>query len=339
MRLTGKQLQQIQEALLDAYGSVDELRMLVRLELDENLNVIAGGDNLRVVTFNLLAWAEQHERLPGLIIGACNQRPGNAALVKLQAETRHWFPLKTPPLDIEWITIPAGTFLMGSDKSKDCMAYDDEMPQHSVHLPEYHIARYPITNAQYLAFVRAAGHPAPEYWANGEPPPSQADHPVVNVIWHDAHAYCAWASRVSGCSIRLPSEAEWEKAARRADGRTWPWGDDLPDASRCNFNRNVGGTTPVGSYPRGASLYEVLDMAGNVWEWTSSRWAEYPYAASDGREAMDGKDDDSGRVLRGGSYYNQAEFVRCAFRDWYVPNSWDVGIGFRVAASPPTSDL
>lgn len=497
MRLSGKQLQQIQEALLDAYSSVDELRMLARFELSENLNAVAGGDNLRVVVFNLLTWAEQHGRMAELLAGACRERPGNALLAQVQADARQWFaalpgqkpnqpslaqtapvvpsgpaaidlflcyshrdldatrqvqellrgaglsawldeglepgtpdwqdaiseairqaqalvvllspnasaspwvkreisyaqahakrifplllagdaatavplslidvqwvdgrgglaaavtsqllpallrhlgraaPVRTPPPDIDWITIPAGPFLMGSDKSQDKLAQDDETPQHSgVHLSEYHIARLPVTNAQYLQFVRAANHKIPEHWIEGEPPPGKSNHPAVNVAWHEAQAYCTWASKVTGRDIRLPSEAEWEKAARGADGRIWPWGNDPPDATRCNFNMEVGDTTPVGNYPRGASPYGVLDMAGNVWEWTNSRLGKYPYVAADGRENVGGPNDNALRVLRGGSYGNVAEYVRCAYRYWDFPLNGDDVIGFRVVASPFTS--
>jgi formylglycine-generating enzyme required for sulfatase activity len=346
MPLSGKQLKQTQDALLDAYATVDDLRMLVRFELNENLNAVAGGDNLRVVVFNLLAWAEQHGRVADLITAACAQRPGNAALAKLQSEATQWFaagpatvtPPITPPLTIEWITIPAGPFLMGSDKSKDKMAHDDEQPQHSVHLPEYHIARVPITNAQYLQFMRAAGQRTPGHWANEEPPPDKANHPVVNVTWHDARAYGAWASKVSGCNIRLPSAAEWEKAARGVDGRIWPWGDEPPNAARCNFRNIVGGTTAVNAYPHGASPYGALDMAGNVWEWTNSWGDKYPYAAADNEENPSGQGDNSLRILRGGAFDLSEDRVRCAACGMFHPLDDFWSLGFRVVLFTSASD-
>src|SRR5690606_17447059 len=129
-------------------------------------------------------------------------------------------------------------------------------------------------------------------------------HPVVNVTWHDALAFCQWAG------VRLPTEAEWEKAARGTDGRIWPWGGNEPTDKLCNFNMNVGDTTPVGAYPAGASPYGCLDMAGNVWEWTISLWGKdankpdygYPYDPNDGREAPDAPDAVR-RTLRGGSWF------------------------------------
>ncbi len=166
--------------------------------------------------------------------------------------------------------------------------------------------------------------------------------------WNDAVAFCRWLRETTGQAFRLPSEAEWEKAARgpvggastgSAGGRIYPWGDEPPGKNRCNFNLNIGDTTPVGRYPRGATPdYGVLDMAGNVWEWTSSLWGKsveksdfgYPYDLKDGRENQDAPSDML-RVLRGGSWYNDARRVRCAYRFWTFPGRGVDCIGFRVA--------
>ncbi len=242
-----------------------------------------------------------------------------------------------PPLDIEWVTIAAGEILMGSDESKDEMAFDDEMPQHRLHLPAYQIARHPITNAQYQVYVEATGRRAPEDWKNGEIPADKQNHPVVYVSWEEANAFCAWYSSAAGYVMRLPSEAEWEKAARGADGRIWPWGNEAPTKDRCNFAGNIGGTTPVGAYPQGASPYGVLDMAGNVWEWTLSMWGEdiqkpqygYPYEAQDGRENIEAPVSVY-RILRGGSWSNIDFCVRCAVRVGISPRSRYGNVGFRV---------
>lgn len=197
------------------------------------------------------------------------------------------------PLDFDWVHIPVGKFLYGSEKD-------------TVELSEFYITRVPVTNAQYKVFVDATGHRLPKHWQGGAIPPGQEAHPVVWVSWEDAQAFCAWAG------VRLPSEEQWEKAARGTDGRTYPWGEAAPDEQRCNFNGYEGSTTPVGNYPAGASPYGVLDMAGNVWEWTNFRQ----------REAL---------IMRGGSWGDDDVFMRSDYRflGWVNPVSWDDGIGFR----------
>jgi formylglycine-generating enzyme required for sulfatase activity len=173
---------------------------------------------------------------------------------------------------------------MGSHPAVDREAAKGELPQHRVHLAEFAIGVVPVTNAQYAAFVGSAAVEAPSYWGQEGIPKGQSDHPVVGVSWLDARAFCDWLSRVTGRGFRLPTEAEWEKAARGADGRTYPWGDRWPEAELCNYEMLVGRTTPVGAYPGNASPYGALDMAGNVGEWTSSLYRPYPYRADDGRE-------------------------------------------------------
>ncbi|MEW6352776.1 MAG: formylglycine-generating enzyme family protein [Pseudomonadota bacterium] len=167
------------------------------------------------------------------------------------------------------VVIPAGAFLMGTDSVQ---SNDENRPQHRVELPAYRIDKYPVTNAQYARFVAATGHRPPSYWENGKIPAGQELHPVTLVSWYDAKAYAEWAGK------RLPSEAEWEKAARGTDGRRWPWGDAM-DPRRLNTYYNVGATTPVTAYPKGASPYGVMDMAGNVSEWTADEFL--PYAGTD----------------------------------------------------------
>ena len=162
---------------------------------------------------------------------------------------------------------------------------------------------------------------------------------MVHVTWHDAVAYCRWLAKATGKPYRLPSEAEWEKAARGTDGRIYPWGDKW-DSRRCNSKEGgPGDTTPVGAYLDGASSYGLLDMAGNVWEWTLSLWGkdwerpdfEYPYKPEDGRENLEAGDSIL-RVLRGGSFHDSVRHVRCARRYGGVPDFRYVG--FRVVLAP-----
>jgi formylglycine-generating enzyme required for sulfatase activity len=156
--------------------------------------------------------------------------------------------------------------------------------------------------------------------------------PVVGITWYEAAAYCRWLSVQTGDNYRLPSEAEWEKAARGTDGRIYPWGNQSPDETRANFE--FGHTMPVESYPAGASPYGVLDMAGNVLEWTRSKYRAYPYAPNDGRE-KGSKPEEKQFTLRGGSWYHNRTYVRCAARYGGYPGSGgDLIRGFRVLLSP-----
>lgn len=229
-----------------------------------------------------------------------------------------------------WITIPAGRFIMGSDPRTAAPPFANERPRQRVELPAFRLSRVPITNTQYHRFVTACSYPAPGHWPAGRPPAGSEEFPVTYVSWHDAQAFCAWAG------VRLPTEAEWEKAARGDDGRWWPWGDALPDATRCHFNGQAQGIAPaaqsvlpVVQFPQGASPYGVLDMAGNVWEWTNSRYRPYPYRAADGRES---RTPGGVRVVRGGSYNHDLRQIRCAARDGMAAGVRDVYIGFRVAS-------
>ena len=230
-----------------------------------------------------------------------------------------------------WITIPAGTLMMGSDPRDAARPYRDEQPQQQVVLPEFRISRVPVTNTQYLKFIASTHHAAPGHWAADQPVKGSEQFPVTYVSWHDAQAFCGWAG------VRLPTEAEWEKAARSDDARWWPWGNDLPDHSRCHFDGQAHGVAPaaqsvlpVGQFPRGASPYGVLDMAGNIWEWTHSLYQDYPYHADDGREdpLTHGQ-----RVVRGGSYNHDLRHIRCAARDGIAAGARDVYVGFRIALS------
>ena len=225
------------------------------------------------------------------------------------------------------VWVPPGPFLMGSDKAKDTKAIDSEFPQHEVDLPGYWIGRYPVTVAQFRIFVEETNYQV-ETERSLEGP---VDHPVRYLTWREAMAYCRWLDEKTRLSVSLPSEAEWEKAARGTDGRIYPWGDDEPTENLCNFGRNVGHPTPVGNYsPKGDSPYGCADMSGNVWEWTRSLYKGYPYDANDGREELES---DRLRVLRGGAFNLTPGGVRCAFRFRFLPDFRLSLNGFRVCVS------
>jgi len=246
---------------------------------------------------------------------------------------------------MQFVEVPAGEFSMGSPQA---MGGNDEHPQHSVALDGYWIGLTEVTNAQYQPFITAGGYDQrelwttngwawrqsknviePEYWGNAQW--NAPDQPVVGVSWYEAIAYTRWLARETGLDVRLPSEAEWEKAARGTDGRIYPWGDQEPTADLINFNSQVKRTTVAGSYPPGASPYGALDMAGNAGEWTSSLRMDYPYQRGDGRENLDAE---GVRVMRGGSWYSEVNSVRVSVRLGLVPQNRRVIVGFRIVWSP-----
>ena len=238
--------------------------------------------------------------------------------------------------DVEMLRIPAGPFLMGSDDGPA-----DERPQHRISLPEFSIDRLPVTNAQFARFLESKGVGAVtgDRWYDIDDNDArihrrdgkwQADsgfenHPVVEVSWFGAAAYCGWAGK------RLPTEAEWEKSARGTDGRKFPWGNEPPDRTRAHFTGGWNDLRPVGGFPKGASPYGVLDLAGNGWEWVSSAYLPYPYNASDGREDLKPP---QVRVTRGGGHDSPAEELTTTHRGAHVSRNFRSGhhnIGFRCA--------
>lgn len=224
-------------------------------------------------------------------------------------------PTSAPSTKENMVYIPGGEFIMGSD-----VGNNDEKPQMAVYLDGFNIDIYPVTNAQYKEFVDATGHRLPRSWKTGTYPEGKAQSPVVWVSWDDAQVYCQWAGK------RLPTEAEWEKAARGSDGRKWPWGNDF-DSSKANTAASgIGDTTPVGQYPAGASPFGVLDMAGNVWEWTADWYQAYP-----GNVSQVDRFGEKYKVFRGGSWFDDASFVRTSARNNAAPTFMFSTIGFRCA--------
>ena len=277
----------------------------------------------------LVTYFDHRQRVGDLIAELEKRRP-NTNWPQLPASptngTTRQTDYKTKYGEPDWVEIPAGKFWMGSESKA---AYGDEKPVHQVYLDTYLIGRTPVTNAQYQLFVAATGHEAPEHWKDGSVPKGLADHSVVYVSWQDALAYCRWLSEVVGKEIMLPSEAEWEKAARGdKDKRAYPWGDIFYPQRANTRGGGPGQTTAVGSYPQGASPYGILDMSGNVWEWTRSLLKAYPYLPDDGRENLE---EDDARGVRGGAFLvNQRYSLGGAIRKYYNPHLRFNDMGFRV---------
>ena len=243
-----------------------------------------------------------------------------------------------------FVEIPAGPFTMGSDPAKDPLAFDNERwspaaAQGTVDLPAFYIGRYEVTVAQFGAFVTATGHRADEQALRGA-----GNHPVAAVTWPEALAYCRWLETSlqssphtparlqellrQGWRVVLPSEAQWEKAARGADGRIYPWGRE-PRTDRANFGGSA--PMPVGSFPCPECPYPVADLSGNVWEWTRSPYQPYPYDPADDRTGLAA---DALWVMRGGSFADAARTVRAAVRGGADPGARRPFIGFRVVLAP-----
>ena len=219
---------------------------------------------------------------------------------------------------------------MGSDKARDSQANEDnEMPQHPVDVGDFAIGQHPITVAEYACAVHAkvVDEPQGTLGTDWHTQQAHSDHPVVCIAWNNAVAYTSWLARVTNQPWRLPTEAEWEKAARGTDGRIYPWGDGF-DKALCNTPESgIETTTPVGSYPASESPYHVQDMAGNMWQWTSSLFAPYPYHQDDGRENLQSP---GNRTLRGGSWDYVAKYARAAYRYSYRPDVFGGIAGLRL---------
>jgi formylglycine-generating enzyme required for sulfatase activity len=243
-----------------------------------------------------------------------------------------------PPVPGEMVLIPAGEFQMGCDLAHNdgftCPA--DELPLHTVTLDAYRIDKYEVTNQEYAQCVAVGSCTAPEftysysrtsYYGNL----TYANYPVIYVNWSQSNAYCTWAGK------RLPSEAEWEKAARGPTVQAFPWGDGSPTCAQANFWPTipcVGDTNTVGSYPAGASPYNAMDMAGNVWEWVND-WYQSDYYSVSPVSNPPGPAAGSSKLVRGGSYYFTYGYIRIAFRRPYGPEPRSGSdIGFRCASSP-----
>jgi formylglycine-generating enzyme required for sulfatase activity/class 3 adenylate cyclase len=239
------------------------------------------------------------------------------------------------------VLVPAGAFLMGEGRER-----------HEVSLPQYRIGRYPVTNAEYRLFMDAGGYKERRWWTDAgwlEIGQSQnqprfwhdarfnkPNQPIMGLSWYECVAYCRWLSHESGGLLRLPTEAEWEKAARGCDGLLFPWGGEF-DPARLNGrgprDSQVCATTPVGIYPNGVSAFGLYDCAGNTWEWCSTRWKKpFPYDVAQDEWSADYLQGQNLRVLRGGSWYDTREATSCTHRFKFQPYGWNDRGGFRVVS-------
>jgi formylglycine-generating enzyme required for sulfatase activity len=223
------------------------------------------------------------------------------------------------------VLVPAGEFVMGTNDR-----LPDEGPEHKVTLPAFYIDKYEVTNLQYKQFIDATNRKSPENFRNRTFPQGKVDHPVTYVSWYDANEYCEWAGK------RLPSEQEWEKAARSTDARIYPWGNDFA-ISRANTPQRwtvletEGDTTPVGAFPTGVSAYGTYDMSGNVWEWTASWYKPHP-----GNTRITENYGEKYKVLKGGSWWD-CTFYKCGIsapsynRSFFLQSTKNKSFGFRCA--------
>ena len=266
--------------------------------------------------------------------GVSKVEPNSLAVVEAMLTPDQWVDIDT------LVLIPGGEFTMGSDQLRTS---PQNSPAHTVNLPDFRIDKYPTTNAQYARFVADAKYRPPADWEGGKFPESEALRPVTMVSWYDASNYCTWAKK------RLPSESEWEKAARGTDKRRWPWGDNM-DATRLNTYYSVGSATDVTSYANGASPYGVMDMAGNVFQWIEDDFLPYSgsSAPSDlfkGKIGVANTPQDRAmkvvdlvgvdakyKVLRGGSWKSDPFSTATYHRNYSWPNYASDFFGFRCAA-------
>ena len=277
----------------------------------------------------LIQYCRRQGRMGDLLRALEGERPSKyqELLASLTPAVKHFEPEANSfvheKTGLEFVRIPAGEFLFGEKNFR-------------IYLPEYWISKTPVTFAAYQRFIRAnPDYPVPfmdDIWVQPynwdvqwrSYPADKVNHPIVLVSWYDAVAFCEWAG------LQLPTEEQWEKAVRGTDGRTYPWGNEMPTDKLCNFAKNIGGTTPVGQYsPQGDSPYGCVDMSGNVWEWCLNKHEKPEDTTIDQSKAW--------RVLRGGSWLYFNSDIHATSRLYDVPNLRDYDIGFRVVVRRPPS--
>jgi formylglycine-generating enzyme required for sulfatase activity len=281
----------------------------------EKLKVQPGADQVKPAAKKIKAVEEETKKSPDM--------PENVKKViskahKIDKNKNGYWEAYYKDYDITMIYIPPGKFMMGSVDGDDY-----EKPLHEIDLDGYWIGKYEVTFAQYERYCNEAKIEIPDDKGWG-----RENRPVIYVSWDDAAAYCQWLSQKTGLKFKLPTEAQWEKAARGNDQRKYPWGSREPDKDLANFSSNIGKTTPVDSYPAGASTYGLLDMAGNVWEWCSD-WYKVDYYKNSPPKNPEGPNSGSNRVFRGGGWSFGARILRCAFRGDTGPSDRSYVLGFR----------
>lgn len=220
----------------------------------------------------------------------------------------------------DMVLIPGGEFTMGSNDW-----WPKVQPEHTRDVPPFYLDRFEVTNSDYMEFVAETGYPMPNHWKGGSIPEGREDHPVVYVTWYDADAYCGWRGK------RLPTEVEWEKAARGPEAWTFPWGDKFERDYANTPQYGYGDTLPIGSFEEGKSAYGIYDMAGNAWEWTASWFKPYP-----GNNHPDENYGERYKVLKGGSWYD-CTYYKCGIsapaynRIFFQPRTKNNNFGFRCA--------
>lgn len=235
-----------------------------------------------------------------------------------------------PPAKRGMVFIPGGEFLRGRSHAlpDDGVKWfpelvQDDRPARAIAVDPFYLDQYEVTNEQFQRFVEATRHRAPYNWPKGQLPAGKEKLPVAAIDWNDARAYCEWAGK------RLPTEAEWERAARGlAEGKVYPWGDQRPTKQDACYD-TLKGPCPVGQFP--ANSFGLYDMAGNVWEWTADWYAREYYAAAPGRNPK-GPERGQYRVIRGGSWADVTKYLTCAYRSWARPLERSPNIGVRCAA-------
>jgi formylglycine-generating enzyme required for sulfatase activity len=247
-----------------------------------------------------------------------------AALVPVVAAALYWNSHRAPgpnhspaahlaPQDM--VAIPGATFVMGRDRGGE----PEEAPAHATTVSPFWIDRFPVTNGQYLAFVRSTNHRAPPDWSGDSIPAGRENDPVTTVSWGDAEAFCEWRGR------RLPTEAEWEFAARGSDGRLYPWGEDFRPSAVNSFESGLGHVQPVDAHTQNVSAFGVREMSGNVWQWCRDDFVLYP--GSNARPAIP----PGAKAIRGGSFASDRHHVTTTTRNLEKPATQSSSIGFRCA--------